>query len=225
MNYEVTEVRTAKKKGYVQDLDGKLRAIPQGWKLLPPGDPALSRRIKKAHDCWIIKEPKGKRLFSKGILSDAATIDRLKAELEVERADPSYQKKLDAGRARRAKQEEQYGQDFLEAVISFLDFDPIHAPLAQKMATLITAHAIPVGSNTVARTKRIPLDRKAEAAVIAWMRHQTTAYDHMKIARVKGARREVRRDLAKQSRKVLEKYRKGITGDQLLSCPLYKSLR
>ncbi|MEZ6128720.1 MAG: DUF2293 domain-containing protein [Planctomycetaceae bacterium] len=49
------------------------------------------------------------------------------------------------------------------------------------MATAITAHATPVGSGTVARTQRIPVEQRAESAVIAWMRHQTTAYDHMKI--------------------------------------------
>jgi Fe-S cluster biosynthesis and repair protein YggX len=51
------------------------------------------------------------------------------------------------------------------------------------MSKLVTAHATPVGSGTVARTERIPLEQRAESAVIAWMRHQTTAYDSMKIAK------------------------------------------
>ena len=59
-------------------------------------------------------------------------------------------------------------------------------------------------------------------AVIAWMRHQTTAYDSMKIARVKGQRREVRRMLAARSRSVLEAYRQGHTIPD--SCPLKRSL-
>eukprot|EP01035_Chromulina_nebulosa_P056444 gene56444-77358_t len=58
------------------------------------------------------------------------------------------------------------------------------------------AHATPVGSGTVARTKRIPIEQRAEAATIAWMRHQTTGYDSMTIPREKGLRREVRRMLA-----------------------------
>ena len=70
-------------------------------------------------------------------------------------------------------------------------------------------HATPIGSGTVARTQRIPIERRAESAVIAWLRHQTTAYDDMKIARVKGKRREVRRMLAEQSRRLLTKYRAG----------------
>jgi hypothetical protein len=74
----------------------------------------------------------------------------------------------------------------------------------------------------VARTKRIPIERRAEAAVIAWMRHQTTGYDSMKIARVKGQRREVRRMLAQRSKELLGAYRRGdlITA----TCPLAKAL-
>ena len=45
------------------------------------------------------------------------------------------------------------------------------------------------------------------------MRHQTTAYDEMKIARIKGRRFEVRRELAKQSRSLLEDFRKGTVTD------------
>jgi hypothetical protein len=48
----------------------------------------------------------------------------------------------------------------------------------------------------VARTKRISVEQRAEAAVIGWMRHQTTGYDCMVIPRVKGKRLEVRRMLA-----------------------------
>jgi len=90
------------------------------------------------------------------------------------------------------------------------------------MAERIASHATPVGSGTVARTERIPIERRAEAAVIAWMRHQTTAYDHMKIARIRGERREVRRMLAARSRELLDQYRRGQTMSE--SCPLIASL-
>ena len=49
----------------------------------------------------------------------------------------------------------------------------------------------------------------AEAAVIAWLRHQTTGYDSMRIPRVKGKRREVRRMLAQRSNELLASYRRG----------------
>ena len=55
------------------------------------------------------------------------------------------------------------------------------------------------------------------------MRHRTTAYDGMKIPRVKGKRREVRRLLARQSGALLEVYRKGEAVDAI-ACPLQRAL-
>ena len=99
----------------------------------------------------------------------------MRAELAVERQDPAYERKLNAGRNRRAKEQEAYVADFKAGVLAFLDFDPGHAALADALALAITDHAVPVGSGTVARTQRIPLRQRVEAATIAWMRHQTTA--------------------------------------------------
>ena len=223
-SFQSLEVRSHKKQGYVVDLKGNLLKIPQNWTLLPPGDPALSRRIKKAHHTWVIKEPKGKKLFSKGILSDAAIIEQLKAELEEERKDPRYEKRLQAGRDRRAKQELAYREEFQVAIFDFLRFHSSYHSLAQALALSITNHAIPVGSGTVARTKTIPLSQRAEAATIAWMRHQTTAYDSMKIERVKGKRREVRKKLASISRAILNKYRGSAPLDNPEHCPLFKAI-
>src|SRR5205814_7701962 len=102
-----------------------------------------------------------------------------------------------------------YAEDFHGAVVAFLAFHPAHADLAGCLARAVTDHATPVGSGTVARTKRIPVEQRAEAAVIAWMRHQTTAYDSLVIPRVKGKRREVRRVLAQRSKELLARYRRG----------------
>ena len=107
-------------------------------------------------------------------------------------------------------------------MLLFLRFEPSHQALAEQLATAVTAHATPVGSGTVARTKRIPIERRAEAAVIAWMRHQTTGYDSMKIPRVKGQRREVRRMLAERSRELLRGYRRGETAGA--SCPIDRAV-
>jgi len=54
------------------------------------------------------------------------------------------------------------------------------------------------------------------------MRHQTTGYDSMKIPRVKGQRREVRRMLAERSRELLRSYRRGEAGGP--SCPIDRAL-
>lgn len=67
------------------------------------------------------------------------------------------------------------------------------------------------------------MERRAESAAIAWLRHQTITYDNMKIARVKGKRREVRRMLAEESRRLLETYRRGRPSDAA-SCPLQLAL-
>ena len=52
-------------------------------------------------------------------------------------------------------------------MLAFLGFHPNYAELAKRLARAITDHSTPVGSCTVARTKRIPAERRAEAAVIA----------------------------------------------------------
>ena len=116
----------------------------------------------------------------------------------------------------------QYVEDFTGAILKFLNFDDSHSELAARLANAVSEHATPVGSGTVARTQRIPIERRAESAVIAWMRHQTTAYDHMKIPRVKGKRREVRRMLAKESQQLLGRYREGSKVD-LSRCQLAKA--
>jgi hypothetical protein len=74
-----------------------------------------------------------------------------------------------------------------------------------------------------ALTRRIPLERRAEAAVLAWLRHRTTAYDRKAIPRVKGGLREARRLLAARSLALLDAYRRGDPVDQA-SCPLRQAL-
>jgi len=144
--------------------------------------------------------------------------------MKLERANPAYQRKLDSGRQRRAAEQAVYAGDFEAAVLGFLNFPEQHRELGRALARAIAAHAVPVGSGTVARTQRIPIERRAEAACIAWLRHQTTAYDDMHIPRVKGMRREVRRMLAQRSRELLEAYRRGRPVDAS-SCPLRRALK
>lgn len=218
------EVRASPKPRHVITAEGELVAVPAGWSLLPPGDAALSRRIKADGPCWTVKERRGRKIFSRGIWAPAERIAVLRAELERERADPAYGKRLAAGRARRARAEAAYAEEFRMAVRAFLDFHPRYGLMADALAERIAMHAVPVGSGTVARTQRIPIGQRAEAAVIAWMRHQTTAYDDMVIPREKGKRREVRRLLARRSRELLVQYRRG-TRIEVAACPLQAALR
>lgn len=206
----------------VRSADGKTLTAPEGWILLPPGDAALTRRVKAAGDHWVVAEKRGRKVFSRGIWAAAATIDRIRAALQVERSTEGFAKKTAADARRREQAQAVYVEDFQEAVVAFLAFHPKHADLATRLAKAVTDHATPVGSGTVARTKRIPVEQRAEAAVIAWMRHQTTGYDSLVIPRVKGQRREVRRMLAQRSKELLALYRRGEPAAD--NCPLKRSL-
>jgi hypothetical protein len=156
------------------------------------------------------------------VWAPAATIDNVRAELEAERSTEGYARRKEANARRRDKSQAEYVEDSYGAVLAFLAFHPVHADLAVRLARAVADHATPVGSGTVARTKRIPIEERAEAAVIAWMRHPTTAYDSMKIARVKGRRRETRRMLAQRSQELLSRYRRGEEAAE--DCPLRRTV-
>lgn len=223
MPTETREVRPCAKPGHVIAADTRVLAVPAGWALLPPGDAALSRRVKEGGPSWTVIETKGRKRFSRGIWAPADRIAALKAQRALELQDPAYQRRLAAGRNRRAAEQSVYVEEFHAAVLTWLDFHPSRADDAAVMARLVTDHAVPVGSGTVARTERIPIEQRAEAAVIAWMRHQTTGYDHMVIPREKGRRREVRRMLAQRSVQLLSRYRQGLPVEAA-SCPLARAL-
>lgn len=203
--------------------DGQVLQVPENWELLPPGDAALTRRVKAAGPSWTVQEKKDRKTFSRGVWAPADRIANIRAELEAERSTEAYARRRAAETARRQKKQSEYVEDFHGAVVKFLDFAPRNARLAEQLADAITQHATPVGSGTVARTQRIPIEQRAESAVIAWLRHQTTAYDTMKIARIKGERREVRRQLAEESRRLLAKYRSG-EPVEATNCPLQVAL-
>jgi hypothetical protein len=206
----------------VRAADGSVRPVPAGWVLVPPGDAALTRRVKAAGDAWPVAEKRGRKLFSRGLWAPAETVERVRAALAAERADPAHARRQAADAARREKAQGEYVGEFAAAVTAFLAFHPMYAGLAANLSALVTAHATPVGSGTVARTKRIPVARRAEAAVIAWLRHQTTAYDSMRIARIKGERRAVRRQLAQRSVELLGRYRRGEPATP--GCPLWQAV-
>jgi hypothetical protein len=183
--------------------DGRKVSPPEGWACLPPGDAGLTRRVKAAGPSWSVIEKRGRKSFSKGLWAPAANIEAARLALEAERSTEAYARRRATDGARREREQVAYVASFEAEVFAFLAFSPRWQPLARVVASEVAAHATPVGSGTVARTERIPIEERAEAAVIAWMRHQTTAYDSLSIARVKGARREVRRELAEVSRRVL----------------------
>ncbi|HXT60555.1 MAG TPA: DUF2293 domain-containing protein [Pirellulales bacterium] len=203
--------------------NGRALNVPRDWKLLPPGDAGLTRRVKAAGPTWTVRQKRGRKLFSLGVWAPAERIEAIERELAAERSTASYAKRRQADTARRERKHEEYVAEFRAAVLDFLAFAPAHAELAQALAEAVTRHATPVGSGTVARTERIPIEKRAESTVIAWLRHQTTAYERMRIPRVKGKRREVRRALAEESRRLLAAYRSNRPADAS-GCPIRAAL-
>lgn len=210
------------KPNTVRAADGTIHSVPEGWILVPPGDAALTRRIRAAGESWSVAEKRGRKVFSRGVWAPGATVEQIKGDLDDERATDAYARKREADTNRREKAQTEYVEEFRLTVRTFLNFHADHADTANRLSLLVAEHATPVGSGTVARTKRISVEERAEAAVIAWLRHQTTGYDSMTIPRVKGKRREVRRMLARRSVELLERYRRGETIPE--TCPLKRAL-
>ena len=205
------------------DAKGTRFSPPPDWACLPPGDAMLTRRVKAAGATWAVVEKRGRKTFSKGLWAPRATIERLKAEITAEKSTEAYARKREADGARRERAQIEYVATFESEVENFLRFSSTWKELGHALAVKVAAHATPVGSGTVARTKRISVSERAEAAVIAWMRHQTTAYDRLNIPRVAGKRREVRRELAEISRAVLDLHRRD-TKHESRVCPLCKAI-
>lgn len=215
-------VQPGRKDGTVLSDSGEVLTPPEDWAFLAAGDAAITRSIKAKGVTWVVQVKMGRRLIAKGLWANQADILAAQAEVAAKRAAPDYARKRESALARRAVKHQNYEEEFLAAVLAFLAFAARYRREAQLLAEMVTSHATPVGSGTVARTERIPIAQRAEAAVIAWMRHATTAYDSLRIAPVKGKRREVRRQLAAKSVELLQAYRQGRdTGED---CPLKRAL-
>src|SRR5271166_834576 len=80
----------------VRAADGRVLTAPEGWFLLPPGDAALTRRVKAAGNHWVVQEKKGRKVFSGGVWAPGVTIERIRADLEAERSTEGFAKKKDA---------------------------------------------------------------------------------------------------------------------------------
>ena len=196
---------------------------PDNWAFLPAGDAGLTRKITTQGTFWRVQIKKGRRTISKGIWAPSKMIEKARYEIESTRKTTAYKKARKMASKRREQKQLEYEKEFFNAVETFLSFPDAHKKTALLFARAVTRHAIPVGSGTVARTSMIPIEERASRAVIAWMRHNTTAYHQMSIQHIRGERRKVRRFLAEQSTQILERYRKGLPIDK--NCPLQKALK
>lgn len=208
--------------GNITNEYGLIEKPPEGWIFLPSGDAALTRKVTDQGAYWRVQVKKGRRMQSLGLWAPKKHIESAKLMVAQMRADPSYAKKKESAAKSREKKQATYTLNFEHAVTDYLNFHLAYKKHEIVVARLVTKHAIPIGSGTVARTERISIEERASKAVIAWMRHETTNYDHRKIARIKGERRSVRRELAAASINLLKPYRQG--KDISPDCPLLKVL-
>ena len=219
---EESRIVTLAANGRLLDENGQPVTPPEGWAFLPAGDAGVTRKVSSAGVFWRVQVKMGRRIISKGLWTPKNTIELAVLQMQSTRQTELYQKKVEAAKRRREKIQTEYVDDFCNQVERFLNFHPIYKDMGAKMAKLVSLHATPVGSGTVARTATISIEERASRAVIAWVRHQTTAYDQMPIARIKGERRRVRRMLAQRSVELLESYRKG--EPIKIDCPLHAAL-
>ncbi len=98
----------------VRAPDGTVKTVPSGWVLLPPGDAALTRRVKAAGEAWAVAEKRGRKVFSKGLWAPSAIVERVRAELEAERSTDAFTKRRVADARRREKAQVEYGYAFLK---------------------------------------------------------------------------------------------------------------
>ncbi len=208
--------------GNLFDEKGVEHTPPSNWKFLKAGDAGITRKVTSNKEYWKVVFKKGRRTMSKGIWAPEWIIDKAKQEVNAQRNTEAYQKRKLYDADRREKQQQLYEKEFCNEVVQFLNFHPQYQEMAKAMAILVTKHAIPVGNGTVARTKQIPVNERAAKAVIAWMRHKTTAYDQLQIPLIKGKRREVRKELAQKSVEILNNYRKGHSLKS--DCPLKNAI-
>jgi hypothetical protein len=208
---------------FVWDKQSNILQIPKDWDCLRPGDAAVTKTLKSLGPTWTATRKKGRKIFSDGVWASTDNIEEARRIVADKRVAPGYANKREAALKRREKKQAAYEANFSDALLKWLSFHPRYQTEAETLAHLICEHAVPVGSGTVARTERIPIEGRASAAAIAWMRHKTTAYDNMHIPLVKGKRREVRRELAQQSKTLLLAYRNGneVNKD---TCPLATAL-
>lgn len=154
-----------------------LVSVPKNYDLLPSGNAALTRAVKKATGrkrLFVVMEKRHKKYPSQpvGVWAPASVI-----AAERERLAPSHS---DAHKAilavRRARQQEREVVAFLDSILK--RFPGCPADEAREIA----AHACEVGSGRVGRSSTA--DDPVRAAVVAHIRHVHTDYDDLLDSRI-----------------------------------------
>ena len=120
--------------------NGRRVTLPEAWVFVPSGDPGLTRRLKAAGPCWQVVHNRRGRQEGIGLCVPQTTLERERRRLEDERADPAYERRLEAGRRARAAKQTRYEAEFLSAVQAFLAFAPRWRELGERLAAVALAH-------------------------------------------------------------------------------------
>src|SRR5207247_517127 len=108
----------------VRTSGGELLRPPDDWVLLPPGDAALTRRVKAAGPTWTVQEKRGRKTFSRGVWAPGAVVEAVRQGLAAERSDPAHARKKEADARRRQRTQAAYVETFRQTVLTFLTFHP-----------------------------------------------------------------------------------------------------
>src|SRR5437764_5696739 len=82
----------------VRTAEGEVLRPPADWVLVPPGDAALTRRLKAAGPTWAVQEKKGRKTFSLGVWAPQSAVAAVREQLAAERAAPAHAKKRESDR-------------------------------------------------------------------------------------------------------------------------------
>lgn len=188
--------------------------IPEGWALLESGDALLTRRVKGRGKHWdyyrVLKTKSYDRKL--GVFAPVSIIEVERAKVSHERGTKEYQQRLQRSQKSRQKKDDEYTREFAEACHQFLGFHHDHDELAWDIAWGAASVATDVGSGRVGRTTKLLIEKKAELAVRAYIRHNFTDYDERLIELGDPWYEEIRGDVAREVNAFLHKHRPSTNG-------------
>src|SRR5438034_1393149 len=122
-------VTPAQDSSIVRTAGGEFLRPPAGWVLVPPGDAALTRRVKATGPAWVVQQRRGRKTFSLGLWAPGDIVEAIQARLAAERAAPQHARRKEADARRRNRAQAEYVETFRAAVRAFLAFHPRYAEL------------------------------------------------------------------------------------------------
>jgi hypothetical protein len=150
---------------------------PMDWDFLEAGNAYVTRKAKELGPHWIvIHSSRTLRLtITDGILAPRINIE--KARQLAEETKQRREEARERSRRQREKTNQKRAEEFRVAVIKYLNFDPKHSELADRIAREATETAMEPGSGRVGRTSKLTMEDKARLAAEATIRHSYTNYD------------------------------------------------